>query len=87
MKNFGRVLAISLRHRMTVAASLLCSLAVAVLWVGNIAPLYWVVDVVMLDKSLPQWIAEGQDDRQRRIGEVSCSTCCAASGTADGERG
>lgn len=71
MKNFGRVLAISLRHRMTVAASLCCSMAVAVLWVGNIAPLYWVVDVVMLDKSLPQWIAEGQDDRQRRINEVN----------------
>ena len=34
MKNFGRVLAISLRHRMTVAASLFCSLAVAVLWMG-----------------------------------------------------
>lgn len=70
MKNFRRVLAISLRHRLTVAASLLCSLAVAVLWVGNIAPLYWVVDVVMLDKSLPQWIAEGQEDRQRRMAEV-----------------
>ena len=70
MKNFRRVLAISLRHRLTVAASLLCSLAVAVLWVGNIAPLYWVVDVVMLDKSLPQWIAEGQEDRQRRITAV-----------------
>src|SRR5687768_12094513 len=71
MNNFGRVLAISLRHRLTVAASLFCSLAVAVLWVGNIAPLYWVVDVVMLDKSLPQWLEEGQDDRRVRVTKLS----------------
>jgi len=71
MNNFGRVLAISLRHRLTVAASLFCSLAVAVLWVGNIAPLYWVVDVVMLDKSLPQWLEEGQDDRRVRLANLT----------------
>ena len=71
MKNFLRVLAISLRHRLTVVASLFCSLAVAVLWVGNIAPLYWVVDVVMLDKSLPQWLEEGQADRHRRVAVLS----------------
>lgn len=55
---------------MTVAASFTVAYyGVAVLWVGNIASLYWVVDVVMLDKEAPQWIAEGQDDRQRRISE------------------
>jgi ATP-binding cassette subfamily B protein/subfamily B ATP-binding cassette protein MsbA len=67
MHNFLRVLRISLRHKATVAASLFCSLMVAVLWVGNIAPLYWVVDVVMLDKSLPQWLEEGQTERRAQI--------------------
>ena len=71
MNNFMRVLALSLRHRLTVAASLTCSLAVALLWVANITPLYYVVDVVMLDKSIPQWLEEGQTERSERLAELS----------------
>lgn len=70
MHNFLRVLRISLRHKATVAASLFCSLMVALLWVANIAPLYWVVDVVMLDKSLPQWLEEGQTQRRTQIEQL-----------------
>ena len=36
MNNFRRVIAIAFGHQFTVAASLVCSLAVAVLWGGNI---------------------------------------------------
>ena len=47
MNNFYRVITISFRHRFTVAASLFCSLAVAVLWGGNITAIYPIVDVVI----------------------------------------
>jgi ATP-binding cassette subfamily B protein/subfamily B ATP-binding cassette protein MsbA len=67
MNHFSRVLAITLRHRLTVAASLCCSLAVAFLWVANLTPLYWVVDVVMLNKNVPQWIEENQATRGQRL--------------------
>lgn len=58
MQSFFRVLRISLRHRLTVAASLTCSLAVALLWGGNISAIYPIVDVVMTGKSIPEWIDE-----------------------------
>ncbi len=58
MTNFVRVIRIALRHRLTVAGSILCSLAVALLWTGNIAAIFPIVDVVMADKSIPQWLDE-----------------------------
>ena len=48
MRNFYRVIALAFHHRFTVAATLLCSFAVAVLWGGNITAIYPVVDVIML---------------------------------------
>lgn len=58
MHNFYRVLRLSLSHRLTVAAALSCSLAVALLWGGNITAIYPIVDVVMAGKSIPEWAAE-----------------------------
>jgi ATP-binding cassette, subfamily B, bacterial MsbA len=70
MNNFYRVVAISLRHRFTVAASLLCSLAVAVLWGGNITAIYPVVDVIMNNKSVPQYLDEQKVLAEKRIAEL-----------------
>jgi ATP-binding cassette subfamily B protein/subfamily B ATP-binding cassette protein MsbA len=67
MKNFARVIAISFRHRFTVAASLICSLAVAVLWGGNITAIYPVVDVIMNNKSIPQYLDEQRQLAAKRI--------------------
>ena len=53
MRNFYRVIALAFHHRFTVAATLVCSLAVAVLWGGNITAIYPVVDVIMNNKSIP----------------------------------
>jgi ATP-binding cassette, subfamily B, bacterial MsbA len=58
MNNFYRVVAISFRHKFTVAASLFCSLAVAVLWGGNITAIFPIVDIIMLNKSIPQYVDE-----------------------------
>ena len=70
MNNFYRVIAISFRHRFTVAASLLCSLAVAVLWGGNITAIYPIVDVVMNNKSVPQFLDEQQALAEQRLAEL-----------------
>ena len=40
MKNFLRVLRLSLRYRFTFVASIVCALGVGVLWGGNIGAVY-----------------------------------------------
>ena len=65
MKNFRRAIAIAFRHRFTVTASLVCSLAVAILWGGNITAIYPVVDIVMNNKSVPQYLDEQRRARRR----------------------
>jgi subfamily B ATP-binding cassette protein MsbA len=70
MKNFRRVVALSFRHRFTVVASLVCSLAVAILWGGNITAIYPVVDVIMNNKSVPQYLDEQRALAETRIAEL-----------------
>jgi ATP-binding cassette subfamily B protein/subfamily B ATP-binding cassette protein MsbA len=70
MRNFYRIIALAFHHRLTVAATLLCSLAVAVLWGGNITAIYPVVDVIMNNKSIPQYLDEKRDVAEKRIVEI-----------------
>ncbi len=58
MSNFARVTRIALRHRLTVVASVLCSLGVAILWAGNIAAILPIVDGVMHEKTIPDLCRE-----------------------------
>lgn len=58
MSSFSRVIRISLRHRLTVVASLLCSIGVAILWAGNIAAIMPLVDGVMREKTIPDLARE-----------------------------
>jgi len=58
MSNFTRVIRLALRYRLTVAASILCSFGVALLWFGNITAIVPIVDVVMAGKSIPGWLDE-----------------------------
>jgi ATP-binding cassette subfamily B protein/subfamily B ATP-binding cassette protein MsbA len=53
-----------------VAATLLCSFAVAVLWGGNITAIYPVVDVIMNNKSIPQYLDDKRDAAEKRIVEI-----------------
>ena len=53
MRNFSRVIQLALQHKLTVVASILCSLAVAVLWAANIATVLPIIDGVMQGKSIP----------------------------------
>ena len=84
MTNFARVIRLALRHRLTVVASIVCSLIVALLWGGNITAIYPIVDVVMNDQSIPEWmdhrvestrgeiekLATLRDTRRKQLGEA-----------------
>lgn len=56
MNHFGRALKLAFRHRWNVFGCVLTSLAVAVLWGGNLTAVWPVVDVIMNDSSLPEWV-------------------------------
>jgi ATP-binding cassette subfamily B protein/subfamily B ATP-binding cassette protein MsbA len=56
MKNFGRVLRLAMRYRYTFAASLVCALAVAVLWGANIGTVFPFVQVAFQGDSLQHWV-------------------------------
>lgn len=74
MSNFLRVLRIALRHRMTVVASVLCSLCVAVLWAGNIAAIMPIVDGVMHKKTIPDLCREtiaAHEERNEKLAETA----------------
>jgi len=71
MSNFSRVLRTALRHRWNVFACLSTSLIVAVLWAGNLSAVFWIVDVVMNDKSIPQWMEEELTSSQARMAELN----------------
>ena len=56
MKSFARALRLAIAHRWTFAASLVCALAVAVLWGGNISVIYPIVEVTFKGQSMPEWV-------------------------------
>ncbi|NIL97794.1 MAG: ATP-binding cassette domain-containing protein [Planctomycetales bacterium] len=58
MSNFVRVLRLSLRYRLTVIAAVVCALAIALLWGGNIGTVYPLVEVVFEGRSLREWVDE-----------------------------
>jgi ATP-binding cassette, subfamily B, bacterial MsbA len=64
MSHFGRVIRLSLRHRKTFIASLVCAVMVGVLWGGNIGTVFPVVKVAFENRSLQQWI-EGEITKSR----------------------
>ncbi|MFO0903795.1 MAG: ABC transporter ATP-binding protein [Pirellulales bacterium] len=56
MKNFGRVLRLSLAYPWTLAGIVATSLAVALLWGGNIGVVYPFFEVIVSGKSLQEWV-------------------------------
>ncbi|MEM9353333.1 MAG: ABC transporter transmembrane domain-containing protein [Planctomycetota bacterium] len=71
MTNFARVVRIALRHRFSVAASVLCSLVVAVFWAGNITAVWPLVDAVMHGHSIPDWLEEVSEADRAKIEELT----------------
>ena len=67
MKNFGRALRLALHYRGTVLACLASGLLVAILWGGNLTAVYPVVDVIMTDRALPEWMDDQLAEHQEEV--------------------
>ena len=85
MKNFYRVLKLTFAHKWLITASMFCSMAVAVLWAANITAILPVVDVVMLGKSIPDWLNDKQAAKRAEIAKLedSIASLVAEQKTAD----
>ncbi|MEX2316185.1 MAG: ABC transporter ATP-binding protein [Pirellulales bacterium] len=71
MVNFGRALALALAHRVNVVSCVLTAVAVALLWGGNLTAVYPVVQVIMNDQSLPEWVDQALAESQMEVAENS----------------
>ncbi|MCD4726313.1 MAG: ABC transporter ATP-binding protein/permease [Pirellulales bacterium] len=69
--NFGRVVRMAIRYKLTFAASILSALVVAVFWVANIGTIYPVVEVIFEDQSMQQWIDLKIEENQTAIATKS----------------
>jgi len=69
MHNFTRALRIAFRHPYNVAACMISSFIIAVLWGGNLTAVFPVVDVIMNDQSLPSWIDQKIAESKREVAE------------------
>lgn len=69
MTSFGRVLRLSFRYPYTFLASVVCALAVAALWGGNIGALFPFLKVAFQGQGLQQWVATEILDADRRAEE------------------
>ncbi len=58
MRNFRRALRDALKQWPSLVAASGCSLLIALLWSGNIAAFYPILQVVLEDKSIQQWVGE-----------------------------
>lgn len=90
MNNFGRTLRLALRYPFTLAASVVCALAVALLWGGNISAVYPMVDLTTKGRSLRQWaddaIAQSKaraDHYREEAGQLARELAAAASSQRD----
>ena len=66
MSSFGRVLRLSFRYPYTFLASIICALAVALLWGGNIGALFPFLKVAFQGQGLQEWVATEIRDADAR---------------------
>lgn len=69
MHNFSRALKVALAHRVNIAACVFTSAVIAVLWGGNLTAVFPVVEVIMNDHSLPDWIDQKIDESQTEVND------------------
>jgi ATP-binding cassette subfamily B protein/subfamily B ATP-binding cassette protein MsbA len=69
MSQFGRALKLALTHRWNVVACILTSLAVALFWAGNLTAVWPIVDVIMNDSSLPEYVDREIAESEKLVAE------------------
>ncbi len=67
MKQLGRALRMTLKYRWSLLGSLGCSIMVAILWGANLGAVYPFVEIVLQNKTLPQWADEQIVESTQRI--------------------
>ncbi len=70
MQNFKRAFKLALQHRLNVATCVFSAVVVAILWGGNLTAVYPVVEVIMNDHALPDWIDQKIDEAQRELSDT-----------------
>ncbi len=70
MKNFWRAVRIALSQRWTLAAAIVSSLIVALLWGANIGTIYPFIDVVFQGDSTGQWVAAKIETSEAQCAEL-----------------
>lgn len=69
MKNFGRVVRLALRYRITFLVSIVSALLVAILWGGNISAVYPVIKVAFQGESLQDWVVAEIGKSQQAVAD------------------
>ena len=69
MKNFRRVLRLALQHRWNVLGCVVTAVCVAVLWAANLSAVFPVVDVIMTDRALPEWVDDQLADHESKAAD------------------
>ena len=64
MRNFRRALKDALKQWPSIFAATGCSLVIALLWSGNIAAFYPILQVVLEDKSIQKWVDEQVENNE-----------------------
>ncbi len=70
MRSYARALKIALAHRVNVVACVLTSLMIAILWGGSLTAVFWVVDVIMNDQSVPGWVDQKIAESEREVADA-----------------
>jgi len=71
MNHFWRAVRLALAYRWTIIASVVCALAVGVLWGANIATIKPFVEVAFNGRSLQQWVHSEIETAEQHIAELS----------------
>src|SRR3954468_18979789 len=67
MHNFKRAFKVAFSHRVNVVSCVVTAVIIAVLWGGNLTAVFPVVEVIMNDHSLPEWIDQKTDEAQHEV--------------------
>lgn len=78
MNDFARAMRQALNYPGTVVGCITTSLLVAVLWATNLVAVWPIVDAVMQNHSIPEWIAEDATAQVERIEELEQERISAA---------
>jgi subfamily B ATP-binding cassette protein MsbA len=83
MRNFLRAFRLIYQYPATLAASVACSLLVAVLWGGNITALFPMVEITFQGRSLQQWVECEIEESETKSTELQARLCELRADAAD----